>query len=120
MTTRAEDLRKMAKANTCDCEDCSERRTMLLDFAAALDLIETLAVVLEAERLEVLWNAYHTGHNRADGQWSHSFMSDGEWLVRECDMDPQDAWFSNEAIRAAIPLAAARFARAALTPKEAS
>jgi hypothetical protein len=56
------------------------------------------------DRQELLWAAYYTGHER-DGQWSHNFMSDGEWLARECGFDPTEAWYDAAAIKAAIETA---------------
>ncbi len=64
---------------------------------------------LIAEREENLWNAYHTGIER-DGRWSHAFMSDGEWLARECGFDAKAGDYPAEAIKAAIPEAAKRAA----------
>ena len=74
--------------------------------------VETLEGALVEEREEVLWQAYGNGSKR-DGKWSHNFMSDGEWLVRECGMDPALGWYDAATIQAAIPAAA----RAALKEK---
>lgn len=75
--------------------------------------IERLREVLVAEREENLWNAYATGDVRGD-EWTHLFMSDGEWLAKECGFDPRQGYYSAEAIRNAIPIAA----RAALGETE--
>ena len=76
-------------------------------------LIEKLREALRSEREDVLWNAYATGNTR-DGMWSHLFMSDGEWLARECGFDPKQGNYPDDEVKAAIPVAAANFARAAL------
>ena len=75
--------------------------------------VERLGKLLVNEREEVLWNAYATGHEK-NGRWTHLFMSDGEWLVRQCDLDPTLGDYDAEQIKAAIPIAA----RAALQPQE--
>ena len=54
---------------------------------------------------ETMWAAYNTGHVK-DGRWSHMFMSDGEWLAKQCGFDPREVDHPDEAIRAAIPIAA--------------
>lgn len=66
-----------------------------------------------AEREDNLWNAYNEGHER-DGQWTHAFMSDGEWLARQCGFDPRKGYYPAEEIKAKIPEAA----RAVLDKKE--
>lgn len=65
---------------------------------------------LTGERLENLWNAYNTGHEK-DGEWSHHFMSDGEWLVRECGLDPKTGRYDAAEIKALIPQVAIRAAQ---------
>ena len=67
--------------------------------------IERLRKALVSEREENLWNAYATGDVRGD-EWTHLFMSDGEWLAKECGFDPKQGYYSAEAIRNAIPIAA--------------
>lgn len=67
--------------------------------------VETLEAALIAEHESNLWNAYNTGHAHG-GRWTHMFMSDGEWLARECGFDCNLADFDDAAIRAAIPVAA--------------
>ena len=69
---------------------------------AALD--EMRANLVE-EREENLWNAYNSGAVR-DGRWTHMFMSDGEWLARQCGFDSREADYDDAEIRAAIPKAA--------------
>ena len=64
-----------------------------------------LREALVAEREENLWSAYATGDVCGD-QWTHLFMSDGEWLVRECGFDPKQGYYPAEEIRKAIPIAA--------------
>ena len=60
---------------------------------------------LVEEREENLWNAYNSGAVR-DGRWTHMFMSDGEWLARQCGFDSREADYDDAEIRAAIPKAA--------------
>jgi hypothetical protein len=74
--------------------------------AAQAAEIERLMGLLAEEREENLWNAYNTGHETGDGQWTHMFMSDGEWLVRECGLDPRIGHYDAATIKAAIPIAA--------------
>jgi len=64
-------------------------------------LVERLITSTE----ENLWNAYHAGHV-TDGKWTHMHMSDGEDLAQQCGFDPRLAYYSDDAIRAAIPIAA--------------
>jgi hypothetical protein len=136
MTTRAEELRKMAKANTCDCEDCSERRTMLLDFAAALEEIERLTKDADALRAALIKarDAIRDPDYCYDEEWEYTTawtewpdLMDGydlteptplytlykgptKWVVRvTTDDDSELRLFGSEAE-----------ARAALTPKESS
>jgi len=71
----------------------------------AADRIEELESALVEERLENLWNAYNTGFEK-DGQWSHSFMSQGEWLAEECGFDPSLGWYDANEVKEAIPQAA--------------
>ena len=78
----------------------------------AADLIETQAREIErlrealvAEREENLWSAYAAGDVRGD-EWTHLYMSDGEWLVRQCGLDPKQGYYKAEQIRNAIPIAA--------------
>ena len=84
---------------------------------AEVEALRTRAAQLEGllveGREELLWNAYHTG-NCKDGRWTHMFMSDGEWLARECGLDPKLYDYDDAAIRAAVPIAA----RAALKQEE--
>jgi hypothetical protein len=78
---------------------------------AASEARETrLREALVEEREENLWNAYNSGHVK-NGEWTHLFMSEGEWLARECGFDPKDGSYPAEMIKAAIPVAA----RAALS-----
>jgi len=83
------------------------------DVAEAADEIERLREKLIKEREDNLWNAYNTGAERS-GEWSHCFMSDGEWLVRELGFDPLKCHYSINEIKAGIPIAA----RAALKEGE--
>ena len=80
---------------------------------AAYRRCERLREALVAEREENLWSAYATGDVKGD-EWTHMFMSDGEWLAKECGFDPRQGYYSAEAIRNAIPIAA----RAALEGKQ--
>ena len=64
---------------------------------------------------EALWNAYHVGHVK-DGRWTHAFMSEGEWLARECGMDSKLPDYDDAAIRAAIPIAAQNALKQEQTP----
>ena len=82
--------------------------------ASLKEQVEAMRRALIAEREENLWNAYHTGIER-DGRWSHAFMSDGEWLARECGFDAAVGDYPADAIKAAIPEAAKR---AALTTEK--
>jgi len=66
---------------------------------------ERLRAALVAEREENLWSAYATGDVIGD-EWTHLFMSDGEWLAKECGFDPRQGYYSAAAIRNAIPIAA--------------
>ena len=75
--------------------------------AEAADTIEQLERQLAEVREDLLWNAYNTGHVK-NGRWTHMFMSDGEWLARECGFDPREPDYDDAAIRAAIPAAAIR------------
>lgn len=77
---------------------------------AQADEIERLRVALIEEREENLWDAYHSGHAK-DGQWTHMFMSTGEWLARECGLDPSQGHYDDAEIRAAIPRAALKAAQ---------
>ena len=79
----------------------------------AANEIERLREKLIKEREDNLWNAYNTGAERS-GEWSHCFMSDGEWLVRELGLDPLKCHYSINEIKAGIPIAA----RAALKEGE--
>ncbi len=67
--------------------------------------VERLREALVAEREENLWSAYATGDVIGD-EWTHLFMSDGEWLAKECGFDPRQGYYSAEAIRNAISIAA--------------
>jgi FtsZ-binding cell division protein ZapB len=67
--------------------------------------VERLREALVAEREENLWSAYATGDVIGD-EWTHLFMSDGEWLAKECGFDPRQGYYSAAAIRNAIPIAA--------------
>lgn len=78
---------------------CERDQRALADFCQRL-LIE--------EREKNLWSAYGTGHVK-DDRWSHVFMSDGEWLVSQCGLDPKQGWYDVEEIKAAIPVAARIF-----------
>ncbi len=59
------------------------------------------------DRTDLLWNAYHAGHEEL-GMWDHMCMSDGQWLVGECGFPPSQRTYAAAAIKAAIPKAAAR------------
>ena len=72
---------------------------------AAEARVKVLEEALATEREENLWNAYNTGHVK-DGRWSHMFMSDGEWLAKQCGFDPRINDYDDAAIRKAIPIAA--------------
>ena len=80
--------------------------TMLADMVADNERLTALVI---SEREDNLWSAYATGSER-DGKWSHLFMSDGEWLARECGFDPTLYDYDAASVKAAIPLAAARAA----------
>lgn len=75
--------------------------------------VERLRKLLVEEREENLWNAFNSGHIK-EGEWTHMFMSDGEWLARECGLDPRDGYYPEAEVRAKIPQAA----RQALAAKE--
>lgn len=103
---------------------CSTEPTMAMDdvryvradlFDALKAENERLRDALVAERTENLWNAYGTGFVR-DGRWSHSFMSDGEWLAMQCGLDPSRGWYDVAEVTEAIP----RAARAVLTATDAT
>lgn len=76
---------------------------------AQAERVRVLEVALVNERIDNLWNAYHSGYEK-DGRWTHCCMSDGEWLARECGFDPSEREYDAEAVKAAIP----KSARAAL------
>lgn len=79
--------------------------------AAALRAkVARLEGALIAEREENLWHCYYLGNER-DGRWSDCCMSDAEWLVVQCGLDPDQPDYDATAVKAAIPVAA----RAALT-----
>lgn len=84
------------------------------DAAGAITALSERVRVLEGalvnERIDNLWNAYHSGYEK-DGRWTHCCMSDGEWLARECGFDPSEREYDAEAVKAAIP----KSARAALS-----
>ncbi len=87
-------------------DDANETMTEAADRIEALTAQnERLREALVAEREENLWSAYATGDVRGD-EWTHMFMSDGEWLAKECGFDPRQGYYSAEAIRNAIPIAA--------------
>jgi len=80
----------------------------------AADFIEELGrdlakavVALIAEREANLWNAYNIGVEYG-GRWSDACMSDAEWLVDQCGLDPEFKDHDANAIKAAIPTAARR------------
>jgi hypothetical protein len=106
-----------AEANAALIAELRNQAPALLDALTAAEaqvaeLRAENARLVEAfiqERTENLWNAYSTGHER-DGQWSHSFMSDGEWLIREVGLDPKDGWYDAEEVKRRMPEAAARAA----------
>lgn len=75
------------------------------DKAKLREEIDRLGEALVAEREENLWSAYNTGDVRGD-EWTHLYMSDGEWLVRQCGLDPKQIYYKAEQIRNAIPIAA--------------
>lgn len=94
----------------------SERERDELDVLALkyIDLIRQseakLAKAVEAlvaEREENLWNAYNIGVEYG-GRWSDACMSDAEWLVDQCGLDPEFKDHDANAIKAAIPTAARR------------
>lgn len=88
-------------------------RDVLAAAGAITALSERNRVLEEAlvnERIDNLWNAYHSGYEK-DGRWTHCCMSDGEWLARECGFDPSEREYDAEAVKAAIP----KSARAALS-----
>ncbi len=97
----AEIERLRAEVKNAWCDDALPCR-QLMD---AKQEIVRLREALVAEREENLWNAYATGDVRGD-EWTHLFMSDGEWLAKECGFDPRQGYYSAEAIRNAIPIAA--------------
>ncbi len=72
---------------------------------AAADEIDRLREALGETREELMWSAYATGAER-DGQWSHLFMSDGEWLARELGLDPKQGLYDAAEVKAAIPVRA--------------
>ncbi len=93
-------------------DDASDWWKWQHQYALAADRIEALTAEVErlrealvAEREENLWSAYATGDVIGD-EWTHLFMSDGEWLAKECGFDPRQGYYSAEAIRNAIPIAA--------------
>lgn len=91
-------------ARSDDASGCPELGAAF-ELEAARAEIARLREALAEEREENLWHAYNTGNELA-GEWSHLFMSDGEWLVAQCGMDPKQGKYDAEAIKAAIPIAA--------------
>ena len=75
--------------------------------------IERLQEAFVREREDNLWNAYNMGVEKGE-EWTHCFMSDGEWLVRELGLNPLEGYYSINEIKAGIPIAA----RAALKGDE--
>ena len=120
-----------------DCEEYlkpgeTPRQRMDRDHADVLGLIKLLETEKrKSERLEAqlvkatelliqtteenLWNAYHSGHCDEADAWTHMFMSDGEWLVREIGLDPEQARYNAEEIRDAIPATARKIVLDELT-----
>jgi hypothetical protein len=82
-----------------------ERATLAADKEALEARVREVEAALIQERLENLWNAYNTGHEK-DGQWTHAFMSDGEWLASECGLDPRKGWYDATEVKRLIPEAA--------------
>ncbi len=78
---------------------------LITELPALIAEVERLREALVSEREENLWKAYDSGHVK-DGQWTHMFMSDGEWLAVECGFNPRDGYYDDAAIKAAIPNAA--------------
>lgn len=114
--TRAAELRKWSNKRDVDSYAlATELADALESLAAAEAENERLRKALCIEREDNLWNAYYTGHVRPGGEWDHCCMSDGEGLARECGFDPRKRVYPDDEIRAAIPVAAQRYAaRAAL------
>jgi len=75
---------------------------------AADERVKALEAKVVEQAEELLWEAYRSGSERPDGRWTHMFMSDGEWLARQCGFDPCLPDYDADAIKAAIPDAARR------------
>ena len=72
--------------------------------AAAAKLTKAVEALV-AEREANLWNAYNIGIER-DGRWSDACMSDAEWLVVQCGLDPEFKDHDANVIKETIPIAA--------------
>ena len=103
------DLEPCPMCGALPCDWVNNPHTQSAEAVAAIDALvaenERLRGLVVAEREELLWSAYVTGHVKND-EWTHMFMSDGEWLAKECGFDPRQGYYSDQAIRDAIPTAA--------------
>jgi hypothetical protein len=90
--------------------------TLQADLMRSEQNVEKLTAALIEANMEILSNAYATGHER-DGEWTHCFMSDGEYLASICGFKPKESHFPADQIKDAIPDAARRLALDVLQEK---
>jgi hypothetical protein len=102
----ATDLEAVALWHEDEAAFASTKMREAFHTKAAAAIRAAMGLLVE-EREDRLWNAYHTGYVK-DGRWGHMFMSDGEWLAKECGFNPRDADYDNEAVKTAIPVSARR------------
>lgn len=88
-------------AKTLDSE--RDANAILTDEVERLEAkLAAVTSALTDEHQDNLWNAYNSGHEK-DGWWTHCFMSDGEWLARECGLDPKQGHYDAKVIKNMIP-----------------
>lgn len=110
----------MHEDNSTELFDVQGANDVMWEAADTITRLEAevaqLRGALISEREENLWDAYNSGFEK-DGQWTHMFMSTGEWLARECGFDPKLGHYDAAEIKAAIPKAAENALPQPATPK---